>query len=110
MRPRPADNGPMSLQKRALVWVLAAAFASAMAVRPAKASDTSDAAPFMIMAAAFTATCILLAINFPSSDDTKKTDSTTPAPTGSSTSPLRRAPGSRAPGGAPPMLGFRGHF
>lgn len=96
----------MSLQKKAFVLVLAAVFASALVVRPApaRASDTSDAAPFMIMAAAFTATCILLAINFPSSDDTAK--STAPATT-SSAQPLRKAPG-RTP--SAPMLGFSGHF
>src|SRR5262249_35027045 len=88
------DHGVMRLRKSVLHGVLAAAIALPLIVRPApaKASDVAEAAPFMIFAAAFTVTIIIIAINNPVTDSTKTSASPPPA-TSSSSSKMVRAPG-----------------
>ena len=100
--------GTMTTKKSGLAWVLAVAIASALVLRPseARADDTAEAVPFMVMAAVFTVTIIVIAINNPTDDDSE-----TPAAATSTSeeqmrySPLREGPKRRAA-----VLGFTTRF
>ena len=104
-RRRFADHVQMSKLGR---WVVPGVLAAALLLPPrkAQASDVSDAAPFMIMAAVFTVTIVVIAINNPTDDDTDTGSSGTT--TEEETQGMRYAPVPKQP--PPRMIGFTGHF
>ena len=89
-------------------WVVPGVLAAALLLPPrqARASDVSDAAPFMIMAAVFTVTIVVIAINNPTDDDTDSGSSS--GTTESETQALRYSPAPKPP--PPRVFGFTGHF
>src|SRR5262245_57816954 len=102
----PVDHTGMRLPKMGRHVLLAVVVASSLMLRPApaRASDVADAAPFMIFAAAFTVTIIIIAVNNPASDSTSS--SSTDTSSSSTSQPMRAAPPARQA----PVFGLSGHF